>query len=46
MRQSQTTNDLTESLVLDELPNQLDKSVGKLQPQAILPGNGSPDFAT
>jgi hypothetical protein len=37
---------LTESLVLHELPNQVDESVGKLQPQAILLGNGSTDFAT
>jgi hypothetical protein len=37
---------LTERLVLHELPNQVDEAVGKLQSQAILPGNGSPDFAT
>ena len=46
MRQSQPTNYLTESLVLHEVPNHLDKSIGKLQPQAILPRGSSPDFAT
>jgi hypothetical protein len=39
-------NYLTESLVLHELPNQVHESVRKLQPQAILPGNSSTDFAT
>jgi hypothetical protein len=37
---------LTEGFVLHELPNQQDESIGKPQPQAILPGNSSPDFAT
>jgi hypothetical protein len=46
MRQGQSTNYLTERLVLHELSNQVDEPVGKLQPQAILPGNGSPDFGT
>jgi hypothetical protein len=45
MRQGQSTNYLTERLVLHELPNQVDEAVGKLQPQAILPGNSSTDFA-
>jgi hypothetical protein len=30
---------------LHDLPNQLDESVGKLQPQVILPRNSSADFA-
>jgi hypothetical protein len=43
---AKVTNYLTESLVWHELPNQLDESIGKLQPQTILPGNRSPGFAT
>jgi hypothetical protein len=46
MRQSQSTNYLTERVVLHELPNQVHEPVGKLQPQAILPRESSPDFAT
>jgi hypothetical protein len=46
MCQSQPTNYLAECLVLHKLANQLDESVGKLQPEAILPGESSPDFAT
>jgi hypothetical protein len=46
MCQSQSTNYLAERVVLHELSNQVDEPVGKLQPQAILPGSGSPDFAT
>jgi hypothetical protein len=46
MRQSLSTNYLAEGIVLHELPNQVHEPVGKLQPQAILLGNGSTDFAT
>jgi len=46
MRQSQFPNDLTESVVLHEPANKGDEAVGKLQPQAILSGNSSADFAT
>jgi hypothetical protein len=31
---------------LHELPNQVHEPVGKLQPQAILPRESSPDFST
>jgi len=46
MRQSQAANYLAKCLVLHEVPSQLDESVGKLQPQAILPGESSTDFGT
>jgi hypothetical protein len=46
MGQGQSTNYLAECLVLHELPNDVHQSVGKLQPQAILPGSSSTDFAT